>query len=279
MPPITTWSSIQFLQSNTANIMATTDGTSRRIELDRLLYTWYQHPDLEVADKFFQDFGLHPVERKDNIIYYRGFGENPFVYVAEQSPDGSKHFQGGGFLVRSHKDLETAAAYPGASGIQESTAPGKGLFVDLKDPHGINVRLLHGVNLRTELEVQEEQPKPVILNTWNEKPRKGEFQRFASGPSKVHKLGHYGVVVDQSKFDDTVSWYLKTFSLAVTDSLFLKESGKDMMTFMHIDKGEEFTDHHVSYALFIPPRYPPHTIRHCPQSLQDKCASCYAGLF
>jgi hypothetical protein len=227
--------------------MASRNGSLPKIKLDRLMYTHYQHQNLDAAHKFFTDFGFHAVEKRDDIIYYRGFGETPFLYVAEKSPDNAKHFGGSGFLVREHEDLETASRYPGASKIQESTAPGKGLFVDIKDPNGVNIRLLNGVALRPKSEQQKEVPKPVVTNSWEDKPRKGEFQRFDTGPSKVHKLGHYGVVVDKSKFDDTVDWYLNTFSLARTDSLYDHDSGKDIMTFMHIDKGEEFTDHHVSY--------------------------------
>ncbi len=217
-----------------------------KVKLDRLLYTHYQHQNLESAHKFFVDFGFHPVKRTDTLIYYRGFGENPFIYIAEKSPDNVKHFGGSGWLVRSREDLEVAATqFPGASAIQQSDAPGGGSFVDVKDPNGINIRLLHGVQLRSEEEQKAEIPKPVVMNSWIEKPRKGEFQRFETGPSKVHKLGHFGVVVDKSKFDDTVDWYLSHFSFARTDSLYDHDSNKDVMTFMHIDKGEEYTDHHV----------------------------------
>ena len=217
-----------------------------KIKLDSLLFTHYQHVNLESAYKFFTDFGLHAVEKTDDIIYFRGFGDKPFIYVASKSPDDKKHFWGSGFLVREFQDLEAAARHPGASEIQESKAPGGGQFVDLKDLNGNIVRLMHGLTMRSAAEQSEELPKPVVMNSWEDKPRKGDFQRFDTGPSKVHKLGHYGIVVDRSKFDENVDWYLNTFTLARTDALFDEDSGKDMMTFMHIDKGDEFTDHHVS---------------------------------
>lgn len=217
-----------------------------KIKLDTLLYTHYQHQNLDSAHKFFVDFGFHEVKRTETLIYYRGFGENPYVYIAEKSPDNMKHFGGSGWIVRSRDDLEAATKYPDSSAIQESDAPGGGSFVDMKDPNGVNIRLLHGVKLRSKDEQSGEIPKPVLINSWEEKPRKGEFQRFDTGPSKVHKLGHFGLVVDKSKFDETVEWYLGNFSLARTDSLFDHDSNKDVMTFMHIDKGDEYTDHHVS---------------------------------
>ncbi|KAL5623848.1 hypothetical protein FOBRF1_003098 [Fusarium oxysporum] len=232
--------------------------TQPEIQLDRLLCTQYQHHNLEQANRFFIDFGFKPVKQSANLIFYRGFGKHPFIYVAERSPDNVKRFVGGGWLVSSKKDLEVASQLPGASDIEDSTAPGEGQFVDVKDPNGINVRLLFGVTLRAEDEQKEEEPKPVVMNNWNEKPRKGEFQRFDNSPSRVHKLSHYGLVVDRSQFETTVAWYLSTFNLTETDSLFDKASGKDMMTFMHIGKGKEFTDHH---SFFI--QSPPEPVKNC----------------
>lgn len=220
-----------------------------KIQLERLLYTHYQHQNLAAANKFFTDFGFIPVQQSDDIVYYRGFGDSPYIYVAERSPDKSKHFVGGGWVVKSQTDLEAASRLPGASQIQESTAPGGGQYVDVQDLNGINVRLIYGITYRGREKLEQELPKAVVFNSWEDKQRKGEFQRFDAGPSKVHKLGHYGLVVDKSNFDSTVAWYTQTFGLAPTDSLFDEESGKDTMTFMHIDKGEEFTDHHVSCPL------------------------------
>ncbi|KAH7403048.1 Glyoxalase/Bleomycin resistance protein/Dihydroxybiphenyl dioxygenase [Cadophora sp. MPI-SDFR-AT-0126] len=225
-----------------------------KIQFERLLYTHYQHQNLAATNKFFTDFGLTPVQQTENTIYYRGFGDSPYIYVAERSPDRVKHFIGGGWVVKSKADLEAASKLPGASKIQDLTTPGGGEFVDVKDPQGVNIRLIYGITYRPKDKLQDERPKPVVFNTWEDKPRRGEFQRFESGPSKVHKLGHYGLVVDKSKFESTVAWYLDTFSLKPTDSLFDQESGKDMMTFMHIDKGEEYTDHH---SFFIQSPSPP----------------------
>lgn len=217
-----------------------------KINLYRVLYTHYQHQNLDSANKFFVDFGLIPVHKEGGLIYYRGFGDSPVVYIAEQSPDDSRHFIGGGWAVTTREDLETASKLAGASSIQSSKAPGGGDFVDVKDPNGVNIRLFHGITYRQKDDREKEKPKPVVFNTWEEKPRKGEFQRFDGGPSKVHKLGHYGLVVDKSRFDQVVAWYLSTFNLAETDSLYDEESGKNVLTFMHIDKGETYTDHHVS---------------------------------
>lgn len=220
--------------------------TDSKIHLERLLATHYLHPDLDKAHTFFDDFGFHIARRDDTKIYYRGFGEVPYLYVAEQSPDGSKSFVGGIWTVASRDELERAQGLAGASEIKICDAPGGGECVELEDPNGAKMTLLHGINMRHEDAQEMEKPDAVILNTWEDKPRKGETQRPEAGPSKVHKLGHYGVKVDQSKYDETLAWYLGTFNLKLTDSLYNPGTGKDLMAFAHIDLGERYTDHHVS---------------------------------
>ncbi len=217
--------------------------TSNRIQLDRLLYTHYQHPNLHPVKNFCADFGLIEVSESDGLIYFRGFGENPCIYIAEQSQDSKKHFVGAGWAVPAYTDLEKAAALPSASPIQLSTVPGGGSYVEIPDPNGVIIRLHHGVQYKGI--AAAERPEPVITNTWLEKPRRGMFQRFERGASRVHKLGHYGILVKQDDFDRTLEWYKSTFSLVPTDSVYDTHSGADIMTFCHIDKGEQFTDHHV----------------------------------
>lgn len=218
-----------------------------KIYVERLLFTHYQHPDLEKAQRFFEDFGLVVASKANGMVYFRGFGDSPYVYIAEQSPDDRRHFIGGGWVVASHDDLLKASELETSSSIQRLDAPGGGEFVDVKDLNGIKIRLIHGITYRSFQSLKDEIPEPVLFNTWSDKPRRGEFQRFDGGPSKIHKLGHYGLIVDKSQFERTVSWYLHTFNFLETDSLYDEESGKNIMTFMHIDKGDEFTDHHVSF--------------------------------
>lgn len=209
--------------------------------LDRVLYVKYQHPNLANAKKFFLDFGFVPVHESPERVYYRGFGKDQYVYICEESPDDRRHFDGGAWVVQSMADLEAASKLPGASKIEQLNAPGGGNVVTVPDPVGGVVTLVHGQEERPQ-----DKPKPVVWNTWEEKHRFGEFQRLDIGPSKVHKLGHYGFEVNGTEFNKVLKWYLDTFNLLPTDSLYSPESGQDVMTFIHVDKGEEFTDHHVS---------------------------------
>ena len=212
-----------------------------RIKLLRLANVHYQHPNLDEANNFFLDFGFQPVEKISNKIYYRGYGKDPYCYVAEQSATGKKRFMGGAFVVESYQELEKASQLPEATPIHPAEGPGSGKTVIVKDPNGFGVQLLYG-----QEEVAPEHMAKARYNTAEVKDRVGEFHRFNMGPCKVHKLGHYGFMVPKSAFLSTRAWYFETFNFAFTDTVCDPKTGDDDLTFMHIDLGKTFTDHHVS---------------------------------
>lgn len=223
--------------------------TISKVKVIRLAHVVYQHPDLEKALSFLFDFGFVEERRTANRVYLRGYGVQPFVYVAEQSPDDRRHFIGGYWVVDTFGDLEKAASNPSASTIQDSEAPGGGKVVTVTDPNGFTVGFVHGQKLRESDAVHghlELEHDPLSFNTIDNKPRRGVFRRFKQGPSPVHKLGHYGFVVPASKFESTLSWYLSLINLKPSDIVFNPETGKDETIFNHIDLGQTYTDHHVS---------------------------------
>ena len=55
-----------------------------QVQINRLASVHYLHPDLVKAHQFLLDFGMTVVERSETKIYYRGYGIDPYVYVAEQ---------------------------------------------------------------------------------------------------------------------------------------------------------------------------------------------------
>ncbi|KAH7116338.1 Glyoxalase/Bleomycin resistance protein/Dihydroxybiphenyl dioxygenase [Dactylonectria macrodidyma] len=214
----------------------------KRISLKSLMYVWYSHVDIDTARRFLVDFGLIPTKTTPDKTWYRGFGESPVCYITEKSKNGKSAFFGGGWAVDEYADLEAAAQVPGASPITDAEEIIGGKTVSVKDPASGTIHLHWGYNER-KIE-QAEEPKKLVYNTWDTKLRKGEFQRFEDGPSHVHKLGHYGYEVNHSKFEKVRQWYFDTFTLTATDSLFNPETGKDIMTFCHLDKGEQYVDHH-----------------------------------
>jgi hypothetical protein len=213
-----------------------------KINLDRLAYVHYRHEDLALEVKFLKDFGLEEVHRTDARVYFKGTGPQPFAYVAEQSrnPSKGKRFVAGAWMVQSAEDLEHASQLPGASTIEEARDPGRGKVVTLNDPNGFEIRLLHGQEM-----LAENPESPTSVNSPSQKPRKGQFVRIQQGPSHVHNLGHYGFMVRPEDFKKTLSWYISTFNLKVTDSVYNPETNEDNTCFMHIDKGQTYTDHHV----------------------------------
>ena len=65
------------------------------------------------------------IERQDgDIVYLRGNGIQPYIYVASQSPDHKRHFQGATWVVATVRDPEAAAALPTADRSGPRTARG-----------------------------------------------------------------------------------------------------------------------------------------------------------
>ena len=66
--------------------------------LERLKYLQQVGADLAQLD-----FGLIIAKQTENEIWFRGYGEEPYVYHAQKGPS---KFLGGAFLVESAADLE-----------------------------------------------------------------------------------------------------------------------------------------------------------------------------
>ena len=153
-----------------------------KIQLDRLSHVRYQHPDLPRAHRFLLDFGLTPVDETESKIYYKGFGTEPYCYIAEQAAGPERRFAGGAWVVASYAELEAATKLPDASAIEKLDGPGGGSVVTIKDPNGHNVLLVFGQERSSE----EPSPPLLVANTARSKPRKGAFHRFRTGPRYVH---------------------------------------------------------------------------------------------
>jgi hypothetical protein len=156
-----------------------------------------------------------------------------------------------------------AAKLPTASPITTLTdAPGGGHMVTITDPEGFPINLLHGQTPKPA------GPMPEILQTNYEveKPRVAKFQRFKPGPAAVHKLGHYGLCVQD--FNKQMDFYTRNFNFAPTDFLFVDgENGerKDVAVFLHIDIGQAYTDHHTFFMSTNPTSH----VHHCSFEVHD----------
>ncbi|KAF2398961.1 trihydroxytoluene oxygenase [Trichodelitschia bisporula] len=224
-----------------------------QIRLVKLSHMCYQHPNLPDIITFLQDFGMRVVKQTDDKVWLRGYGTDPYVYYAQRGP---LEFLGGTFLVESLADLKRASRLPGASAIKDlDDAPGGGRLVTVRDPEGFPVNLLFG---QEEAEAGTLPPK-LEANSEADKPRTRKFLRFQPGPAGVHKLGHFGLCVQQ--FDEQVRWYTKTFNLIPSDFIYVPTDGDRKMVamFAHIDRGQDNVDHHTFFVASNPTSHVHHS--------------------
>lgn len=220
------------------------------IKLRKTAFVIYHHTDLAKAKQFFLDFGLSvAAEEPDGTVYFKGYGIEPFVYVARQSDQHESWFGGAAFVVDSAAELERAAKLPSATGpVCDLDGPAGGSVVTLKDPVGHLVHLIHGWR---EKKAEPMSLEKLTVNFEDEKPRKGKFQRFKPGPAPVFRWGHYGVTYPEGKYNDMYNWYTSTITLAPSDIVY---KGDDPITcFFRIDRGEEYSDHHSFFFKKVKP--------------------------
>lgn len=242
-----------------------------RIRIKRLSFVVYNHVDVEKACQFYLDFGMAIVEQTGDSIFFGGYGPDPFVYWLRQAgPDAVASFGGAAYEVEDRAELEKAVKVPGASAIRPlDEAPGGGEIVTVKDPFGSVVHFVYGQQKRsaTEIDTLPSQETNAVLSEVLEdiksrdhmynyeeadsKPRKGKFLRFKPGPAPVHKFGHYGCTYQAGQHDEVYDFYTRHFALSPSDQL--ERDGRTVVTFFHIDRGLDFTDHH---AFFIKPAKP-----------------------
>lgn len=148
-----------------------------KIQLARLSHVFASHPNLDEFDNFAQDFGFIEEAREGDTIYYRGYGRDLCSYVATQSADGEKHFDGAAFLAKTEQDFVKAAAMKGSSPVTDNTGPCGGRRVTLSSPSGTKIHILWGVNERPapEKAVSATEVHKGGYNTALEKQRKGTF--------------------------------------------------------------------------------------------------------
>ncbi|KAH8548136.1 trihydroxytoluene oxygenase [Umbelopsis sp. PMI_123] len=230
-----------------------------QIRLVKIAHMRYQHPDLEEITTFLLDFGMVIAKKTEDRVWFRGYSNDQYVYYAEK---GERKFLGGTFEVESFADLEKAAKLPGATEIQELVdAPGGGHLVTVFDPLGLPVNLMYG---QTPAETVQS-PKTPVLNFVTEKPRKRAFQRFQHGPAAIHKLGHFGLCV--TDFPSQLQFYVTTFNFVPSDYIYVEHEGKKMRVtmFAHIDRGEDYVDHHTLFLSSGPSNH----VHHCSFEVQD----------
>lgn len=126
--------------------------TDSRIHLTRLSYVIYEHPSIETFQEFAKDFGFVETgtDKQDGSIYYRGYGEDPYIYVAKPAQgDGRKRFVGAGFVAGTAEDFAKASNMDGAKLVDMNDRPGGGKSVVLHDPNGFEMVIVWDQQSRT----------------------------------------------------------------------------------------------------------------------------------
>ncbi|KAL5365926.1 Glyoxalase/Bleomycin resistance protein/Dihydroxybiphenyl dioxygenase [Aspergillus floccosus] len=227
-----------------------------KVQLSRIAHVYFDHHDLDTFARFAKDFGFIEAERRGTTIYYRGYGRDPYIYVASQSSTSKSRFKGAAFIAKDQENFDKAAKLPGAIRKTLDDAPGGGEMITFARPNGTFLHVVYG---QAEREIDGEKEPPTAthesqgpFNYPFEKPRKGQFQRYHDGPALIHKLGHYGYVCKE--FQTELEFYTGNFNFVHSDILYLPQlSDRDVMTFMHLDLGEEYTDHHTLFLQRAPP--------------------------
>ena len=201
-----------------------------------LAYLIFDRPDLDLAAKFFTDFGLRVVTKSENQLYMRGTASNPFCYVVHRA--AKPRFVGLGLSVASMDDLRKLTAVPGASDIEDVDAPGGGRRVRLVDPAGFRVDAIADQTLAEPLPHRS----PIKFNAPDDIIRVDKTQRPPVRPPEVVKLGHF--VIEVPNYQAASAWYTQHFGLIPSDICVLPD-GSPAVTFFRLDLGDTPADHHT----------------------------------
>ena len=196
----------------------------------------WEVPGLDLAERFFEDFGMVPAQRTDTRLYMRGAGAAPYMYRAERGP--KPRYVGASFRASSRQELERLAdAVPGAS-ITASDDPGGGERLLLTDPDGNKVEITCGQEPSEPVETRRE---PLGHNYPGRAERVNRPLRPPLQPAAVLRIGH--VVLETIDFAASVDWYMRHLGLIPTDVLTI-EDGRPAAVFLRTDRGDTPTDHH-----------------------------------
>lgn len=210
------------------------------IKVADLAYGRLRSPDLDLAEEFLTNFGMVRAARTKSALYMRGTDPRHHIHVTEL---GEPKFVGFAYEAASEEDLDRVARVDGASPIEEIDEPGGGKRVRLKDPHGYQIEVVHGIAPLAPLPVRRQ---PLNLGPEG-LSRKGELMRLNRGASQVKRIGH-GVLMT-TDLGKTLSWYRDTLGLVSSDDIYVGERSNIVASFNRCDRGDDYVDHHVFFSM------------------------------
>jgi hypothetical protein len=215
-------------------------GRSRNpvIKVHDLAWLEFEKPDLVRAEAFATAFGFTTVLHTPDELHLRGTDPGSPCVLIRRGP--LSRFVGPAFAVQDAADIARLAA---ATDVTARPLPESigGVAVDLTDPTGVGVRVVADTRELAELPAQQ----PHIFNFGHELCRTNATQRPPREPTRVQRLGH--VVVQTTKYLESLKWYLDHFGLIVSDFLYFpgQRDRGPVMSFIRCDRGSTPTDHHT----------------------------------
>ncbi|WP_055587347.1 VOC family protein [Streptacidiphilus griseoplanus] len=208
------------------------------IKVADLAWLEFTKPDLDRAQTFAHDFGFTTAARTEDTLYLRGALAGTHCLVIRRGP--ASRFVGPAFQASDAADLDRLARATGGR-VRPLTEYGGGLVVDLLDPSGMPVRVVHGVAEQPARPLQQ----PLLVNTGRTAVRLNATQRPPRKPARVERLGH--VVLSTRVFQRSLDWYLQHLGLIVSDFLYLdgQRDRGPTMAFIRCDRGGQPADHHT----------------------------------
>ncbi|WP_227981190.1 VOC family protein [Nocardia spumae] len=203
-----------------------------------LAWLEFEKPDLDAAEVFAHAFGFATAMRSTDEVHLRGNDPgSPCVLIRR---GGRSRFVGPAFRAADTADLVRLARVTGAQSLPLPESLG-GLSVVLTDPSHLRVRVVSDTHELSALPTQ----RPHVFNFGHDVARANAPQRPSRVPALVQRLGH--VVVQTTKYRETLDWYLKNLGLIVSDFLYYpgqRERGP-VMSFIRCDRGSLPADHHT----------------------------------
>jgi hypothetical protein len=210
-----------------------------KVKVSGLSYVIYQTTDLSLMQSFLEDFGLTVVKNTGTKLYMKGLSSDPFIYIAELA--NKNCCIGAGFSVDTLEQLE-AFAIQNNEEITSSSYPGIKDLVRMVMPDGFVIEVF--VNSSTN---QSGYIDYGYINTPYQKHRKNCSVRVIQGRKEVVRLGHF--VLHVSNHAASVDWLNHKLGLIPSDYLAIPDTNQVIGTFLRVDKGASYVDHHCLFII------------------------------
>jgi catechol 2,3-dioxygenase-like lactoylglutathione lyase family enzyme len=208
------------------------------VKVHDIAWLEFEKPDLVRAEMFSRAFGFSTVVRTADELYLRGTDLGSPCVLIHRGP--RSRFVAAAYTVEDQSDVLrlAEATETKVRALPESLG---GVAVDMVDPGGMTVRVVHGVHELEDLPAQA----PQQYNFGHELTRINITQRPPHEPTRVQRLGH--LVLQTTKYRETLDWYLDHLGMIVSDFLYYpgRRARGPVMSFIRCDRGPTPADHHT----------------------------------